>query len=89
MKRLTVTVFALLALAASAHAQQPQRFPTPNGNFVPGQVIMCLDSTGNAQPTSNGACSNQGVPLVVQQVNPLRVTHCKANPLTGITPPLC
>jgi hypothetical protein len=51
---------------------------------------MCLNPTTNAAtPALNGTCATQSVPLVVQQINPLRVTHCRANPLTGITPPLC
>jgi hypothetical protein len=86
MKRLAVASFVLLALAATADAQQPQRFDAgPNGNFAPGVVLLCLGADGvTAVP-----CSSQGVPLATQSVNPLRITHCKPNPLTGITPPLC
>jgi hypothetical protein len=80
-----LTILATLALAASAHAQQ--RFPTPNGGYAPGMVVLCI-SNCVAVPTSSGACDGGGVPVVVNG-GVLRVTHCKANPLTGITPPLC
>lgn len=61
-----------------------------SGNFVGGSVAMCLES--DHQYCDAGAewhLGTQTVPLVVQQINPLRVTHCRENPLTHITPPLC
>jgi hypothetical protein len=60
---------ALALAAVAAHAQQPQRFNTPSGNYVGGAVAMCLDPTTNtATPALNGTCATQSVPLVVQQI---------------------
>jgi len=47
--------------------------------------LLCLGADG----VSAVPCSANIQPLATQQVNPLRITHCKPNPLTGITPPLC
>lgn len=60
-------IFAALlffALSASAYAQN--WFPTPSGATVPGQIGMCLNSSGNAVPTFNLSgsyeCAGGGTP---------------------------
>src|SRR4029077_19497986 len=70
-----LTAIAMLALAASADAQQ--RFPArPGGSHyapgggrggstcAPGVVVLCI-STGVAVPTTSGACDGGGQPVVV------------------------
>jgi hypothetical protein len=80
-----LTILATLALAVSAHAQQ--RFPTPNGNYAPGVVVLCI-SNGVAVPTTSGACDGGGQPVVITG-GLVQTTSCPANPISKKIPPLC
>jgi hypothetical protein len=81
-----LAAFAVLALAASAHAAE-QRFPAPNGNYAPGVVVLCI-SNGVAIPTTSGACDGGGVPVVITG-GLVQTTSCPANPISKKIPPLC
>jgi hypothetical protein len=82
-----LTAIAMLALAASADAQQ--RFPAgPGGsNYAPGVVVLCI-SNGVAVPTTSGAGDGGGQPVVVTG-GLIQTTSCPPNPISKKIPPLC
>lgn len=61
MRRMIVAagaaLFAAMAVIVPAAAQD-HNFPTPGGATVDGGVQMCLNSSGQAVPVSNGTCAN-------------------------------
>lgn len=55
MIRALLTIAALVLWCASAHAQS--NWPTPGGAIANGAVQLCLNSSGQAVPASNGTCA--------------------------------
>lgn len=81
----TIAILALGLLATAAHAQPANQV---------GAVLMCPSGGADGQGNPLVApCGGQGVPPVqVYVVAPMpaqQVTACRANPLTGRSPPLC
>lgn len=58
IRRILLAAALAFGLGSAAHAQNV--FPTPGGSIAPGQVQMCLDSSGHAVPVSNGTCASGG-----------------------------
>ena len=60
MRRLFIAALAAISLVLPAHAQD-HFFPTPGNANVGGQVIMCLNGSGQAVPaTAAGTCLGAG-----------------------------
>lgn len=94
MKALALA-FALAALATAASAQNAA---TPGGQTVPGYVLMCQVGASSDGKILVAPCGSAQSPVAVVPgpngpamtvtINTAAPT-CKANPISGKTPPIC
>jgi hypothetical protein len=50
MRKLTLTAFSATAILSSFPAFAQTSYPSPGGGYVNGNLLMCLNSSGNAVP---------------------------------------